>query len=525
MKRTPKTPAFSRRVLLATAAGLCLALSVGLTPADAWAQSAGEPVRGGVLRIATLGLDTSDPHRHTGSIGVQQVYVEALTSIGPDGSTTPWLAESYDVAADGLTYTFRIRDGVRFHNGDPLTAGDVLANFERVRENVEGGWLASAMQFTEAFEAPDDRTFIVRMSEPYAPFLNLISELWILSPNSPGWEETITLPVGTGPFTFGEWLPNVSLTAPRFEDYWDGDRPYVDAVEFDLRGGNDHSLALRSGDLHIGRVARDQVPVLADEDAVALQQLNDTTWYFWSFNNRSPRPPLDNARVREAITYALDKTAYMAFIAGDQGLVTNQMVIPGNFHFDAALHDADRHARADLDRAREILAEEGVDPSEITLQVVSWQEAYSEVAVQMVRELGFEVEHAALDDLGAQQRLGQYDWDLAPMASGPRADVFLRYVRMMSDGPNPVLWGGVQNEEYDRLVGAAAAEPDPERRRQLYLDAWQLVMDNYWTVVAGHAPALFGVRQEVQGFEFGFTFGPHYAGGGLAHAWLTVTEG
>lgn len=513
-------PMVSRRALLSTTAGLGALLAAGLLPAAATAQTADDPVRGGTLHVATLGLDTSDPHRHTGSIAVQQVYVEALTSIAPDGSTVPWLAEDFEVSADGLTYTFRLRDGVTFHNGDPMTAGDVQANFDRVRENVEGGWLASAMGFTESFDAPDDRTFIVRMSEPYAPFLNLISELWILSPASPGWDDTITQPIGTGPFEFGEWTPNVSFTAPAFADYWDVELPYLDAVTFDLRDASDHSLALRAGDLHIALVSGDQVPVLAQDEAISLQHLGDTSWFFWSFNNRSPRAPLDNVRVREAITYALDKSAYMAFIAGDQGIVTNQMVIPGNFHFDAALHDADRHAAPDLDLARRILEEEGVDPSAVTLQVVSWQRPYAEVAVQMVRELGFDVEHAALDDLGAQQRLGQYDWDLAPMASGPRADVFLRFVRMMSDGPNPVLWGGVQDADYDRLVGAAAAETDPERRRQLYLDAWQLVMDNYWTVVAGHAPTLFGVREEVEGFEFGFTYATHYAGGGLAHAWL-----
>ena len=225
MKSMPNLPAIRRRTLLATTAGLCFALAAGSLPSGVSAQSTDEPIRGGVLRIATLGLDTSDPHRHTGSIGVQQVYVEALTSIAPDGSTLPWLAESFEVSDDGLTYTFHLRDGVVFHNGEALTAADVLANFQRVRENVEGGWLASAMRFTESFEAPDERTFIVRMSEPYAPFVNLISELWILSPNSPGWDETITQPIGTGPFEFGEWSPNISLTAPAFEDYWDGDLP------------------------------------------------------------------------------------------------------------------------------------------------------------------------------------------------------------------------------------------------------------------------------------------------------------
>ncbi|WP_245593412.1 ABC transporter substrate-binding protein [Azospirillum halopraeferens] len=516
MSRLPFLPALPRRAALA--GGVALALLATLPAAAVRADDT--PVRGGVLKYATLGLDTADPHRHTGSIAVQQAYVEALTGIGLDGGVEPFLAESFEVSPDGRTYRFRIREGVRFHNGRILTAADVLANFERVRRTVKGGWLASAMKLVDSMEAPDDRTFVVRMSEPYAPFLSLISELWILSPASPGWDETITRPIGTGPFTFGTWVPNVKLTAPAFRDYWKTGRPYLDAVEFDLRDSDDRSLALRSGDLHIASVGRDTLPELRADKAITVKSLKDSTWYFVSFNNRAPRPPLDNVRVREAIAHALDKRAFMGFIAGEDGVVTNQMVAPGNVYFDAAQHAADRHAAPDPDKARAILAAEGVDPAKHTLEVVSWQDAYSQVAVQMVKQLGFKVNHVALDDVGAQKRLGQYDWDLAPMASGPRADVFLRYVRLMSDGPNPVLWGGVQDPAFDAAVRAAVAEPDQARRKAHYSEAWQRVIDGYYTVVLGHATNTIANRAEVRGWEPGFTWASHWATGGVGEVWL-----
>lgn len=505
------------RLRAAACATALLAASTVLTAPEARAE---EPRYGGTLKIALLGLDTSDPHRHTGSIGVQQVYVEALTSIADDGSVIPFLAKDYAISEDGLTYTFTLQDRVTFHNGREMTADDVLQNFERVKAEVSKGWLASAMKQVEGFEAPDDRTFVVHMKEPYAPFLNLISELWILAPESPGWAETITRPIGTGPFEFGEWVPQVELVAPKHEAYWQDGLPYLDAVRFDLRDSQDNDLALRSGDLHVARVAADKVPTLVAAPDVDVQHLKDTTWYFWSFNNRNPEPPFDNVRVREALTHALDKAAYMNFIAGDSGIVTNQMVIPGNFHFDQVTHDADKHAEPDLEKARQILAEEGVDPAATTIDVVSWQSSYSEVAVQMMKKLGFQVQHSALDDLGAQKRLGDYDWDVAPMASGPRADVFLRYVRMMSDGPNPVLWGGVQDETYDAIVTDAVTSVDPEKRKAKYLEAWKRVMDNYWTVVVGHAANPIGVRSEVRNFTTGFTWSPHRVDGGVAHAWL-----
>ncbi|MDQ8732344.1 ABC transporter substrate-binding protein [Bradyrhizobium sp. LHD-71] len=506
----------NRRRVLAGGAAL------GIATVLPWRADASEVRRGGVLKYATLGLDTADPHRHTGSIAVQQLYVEALTSIGPDGNVEPFLAESFDLSEDGKIYTFRLREGVKFHNDEVLTASDVVANIERVKSKVSGGWLASAMKLVDAINAPDARTVVLALKEPYSPLLNLMSELWILSPKSEGWADTIRTPIGTGPFRFGEWQPRVKLVAPAHKAYWREGMPYLEAVEADLRDDVDMALALRAGDLHVAKVSREVAAQLGRSTDIAVTSLKDSSWFFVSFNNRSPRPPFNDLRVRQAIAYAVDKTAFMRFAAGGTGVVTNQMIAPGNIYFDKAQHDADPHAKPDLEKAKRLLADAGVKPAETRLELVSWQENYPQVVVQMIRRLGFQVNHVALDDLGAQKRLGQYDWDLAVMSSGPRADVFLRYVRLMSDGPNPVLWGGVQDPEFDKLVRAAVAEPDLPDRKALYTKAWQRVLDNYYTVVLGHASDTIALRRQVKGYEPGFTWSPNWASGGIAQTWLSA---
>ena len=495
-------------------------VALGIAAALPQAVRAEEPRRGGVLKYATLGLDTADPHRHTGSIAVQQLYVEALTSIGPDGRVERFLAEKVDVSEDGRRYAFRIRQGVTFHNGDALAVADVVANIERVRSKVKGGWLASAMKLVDDVQATDARTVTISLKEPYAPLLNLMSELWILSPKSPGWDDAITQPIGTGPFVFGEWQPKVKLVAPAHRSYWRAAMPYLEAVEADLRDDADKSLALRNGDLHVASVARDVATQLRGDPNIEIKPLRDTSWYFVSFNNRKPRPPFDDIRVRRALSHAIDKAAFMRFTAGEGGVATNQMVAPGNVYFDQETHDTDPHAKPDLDKAKSLLAQAGVTPAAVKIELVSWQESYPQVVVQMIRKLGFQVNHVALDDLGAQKRLGQYDWDVAVMSSGPRADIFLRYVRLMSDGPNPVLWGGVQDADFDGLVKAAVAEPGLDARKKLYAAAWRRVLDNYYTVVLGHAADLIACRKQVQGYAPGFTWSPNWASGGLAQTWL-----
>ena len=501
----------SRPLSLLGAGLLTLALITPLAAQDT-------PKRGGVVKLAYSELDTSDPHRHTGTIGVQQVYVETLTSIGKDGSIEPFLAEAFETSPDGRTYRFRIRKGVLFHNGREMTAEDVLQNVTRVKDKVGRGWLSGAMKLVTSLRVDGDVVEIV-LKEPYAPFLALLSELWILAPESPGWNETISRPIGTGPFMFTTWQPQVSLEAKAFKDYWRKGLPYLDAVLFDLRDNVDASLALRAGDIHIADVPGESVETVAADPKIALQYLTDSQWCFWTFNNKSPVAPFDKSAAREALTYALDKAPYMEVVGG-KTVVTNQMAAPGNFYFDKALHEADRHARPDLAKAKAMFRELGVDPAKRTLKVVSWQHAYAQAAVQMVRQLGFQVEHIALDDLGAQRRLNTFDWDLAPFCSGPRADIFLRYVRFMRDGPTTQLWGSPQDEELDALIDNASEQVDAEARKAGYLRAWRRIMERYYTVVVGHQFRPVAVRKEVKGYTAGFTTSPNRADGGLASTWL-----
>lgn len=506
-------PAISRRQFLSGTTALLAGVS-GL-PHLALSQAGG-----GILKIGMLGLDTSDPHRHTGSIAVQQVFVEALTSIGRDGSVEPWLAESIETSEDGLVYTFRLRPNVTFHNGDVLTAADVVANVERVRGKISGGWLVSAMEYVDKVEALDERTVSITMSAPYAPLLNLISELWIVSPRSEGWDSTITHPIGTGPFTFGVWQPKDSFMAPAYDNYWMSGFPHLDAVWFDLRDQADKSLALQSGDLHIATLSVEAAETIEKMGVARISSLGDTNWFSVGFNNRSPRAPFDDIRVRQAIAYAIDKKAFMQFEGGPQAVATNQLVPPGNFYFDQELHDADPFKAPDLERAKALLDEAGVNPAEHTIRFVSWQEDYAQVIVQMVRALGFEIDHAALDDVGAQRRMAGDDWDMNVMSSGPRADLFLRYVRLMSNGPNPTLWGNIQDPELDALIDAASKEPNADKRRRLYLEAIKRVHEKMYFIVLGHAARLIGIRNEVNDFEPGFTYSLNWASGGVARASL-----
>lgn len=507
-----------RRDFLTTLAATT-ALGTILTGRAALAQTT--PGYGGTMRLAWGTLDTADFHRHTGSISLTHPFVETLTSISADGQPRGFLAESWEISEDGKVYTFVIRSGVTFHDGREMKAGDVLANFERIKREVQGGWLTTALANVEEMTAPDDRTFVVRLSQPFAPFLNVIAEAWIVSPDSPGWDGQITRAVGTGPFTFDTWTPQLELKGSRFEDYWMQDKPYLDGIVFDVREVADQSLALRAGDFHAAEIPLATVPDFEANPDIDVLFRTDTSWNFVSFNNRVARPPFDNVRVREAVAYALDIPTLRTILDGPYAVASNQMVVPGNFYFDQAMFDADPHKQPEMERARAILEEEGVNPADFKLEMVSSQgNRLAGPVARTLQQLGFGVNNRSYDDLGFQRRLSEYDWDLFPGGSGPRNDIFLRYVRFMSDGPNPGLWGGVQDPELDAMINAAVESVDPDERRQHYLDAWKRISDRYYTIVIGHSPAAYGVRKEIKDFTVAFNTSTHRVDGGLAFTWM-----
>jgi peptide/nickel transport system substrate-binding protein len=484
------------------------------TPAARAAAQAAQPAGRLVVRIGDM--QSPDPHRETGSFHWPQATTEGLTGVAADGSVKPMLAERWEIP-DARTYVFHLRPGVRFHNGRELTAEDVKANFERIA-GLDRAWLKSTAAMVEAYEIGGPHTLTMRLKEPYAPFLALVSEGWIMAPESPNWSGTISAPIGTGPFVWREFVPKTELKLTRHDAYWRAPMPHVAEVVGRFSEG-DPVVGLRAGDVHIAGVSQDQAAALANDPAVAVITGTASSWQFLSFNNRAPRPPLDDVRVRRAIVRALDKQKIIEIQGGPTAVVANQMALPGSFYHDPNLADA--LVTPDLPAARALLAEAGVDPARHTLVMpVNTNPTVPQVVAAMIGELGFQIDLQVADDAATETRLQKYDWDLYYAGSGPRTDIALRFLRMLSDGPNPGLWGGVQDPEYDRIVRRAFATVDDGQRRALYLEAWARVMDRLYTHVIGHTLSSYGVRREVEGFEMGAVPGVSLVDTGLAFARL-----
>jgi peptide/nickel transport system substrate-binding protein len=303
-----------RRVTACALALACLAVS----PGQAQAQTSG----GELVFPVSAEPASYDGHREeaAGLIDAIAPFYNTLLRVDPSdpGGTKPYpsIAESWTVADDGRTYTFKIRGGVRFHDGSTLTSQDVKASYDRIIFRSEGAGSRRDERYAvvEAVEAPDGSTLVFRLKRPSASFIasllaphNFIYKAEILA-RDPRWYEWNVM--GTGPFTLVEHVAGSHLRGRKNPDYWDRGKPYLDGFRaVFIRRPAAQVAAVRSGRAHIlfrGVTPTDREALKAAlGDAIEVQESPWNCVLLLSINHE--KKPFDDRRVRRALTLALDR--------------------------------------------------------------------------------------------------------------------------------------------------------------------------------------------------------------------------
>ena len=472
------------------------------TPTPAVAQ----PKSGGVLKVAiqadVAGLDVFTASSYSSSLIFEQVY-EGLLRYTPEMEIVPWLAESYEVQ-DALTYVFKLRPGVKFHNGEEMTAADVKYSYERYKDPDVGSPRAVELEAVESIETPDDDTVILHLAYPFSPLLSyLASQTLAIVPEGIAEEADLrTTLVGTGAFKFVENIPNTRTVVEKNPDYWQEGKPYLDRIEF-IPLPEDRS---RTDNIVTGNVDyADQIPqkdidLLQGNEKIRLEGGLATLYDFLFFNTRNP--PFDDMRVRQAISMALDRKAMTdAVLYGHGHAQTCGPIAPWSWAFyDCGLYDT-----PDLDKAQELLAEAGyADGFSAVVKCGAPYKAQID-AGQMVKEalapLDIEVEVVPvewgtyLDDI---LNTHNYEIGIVGWMGATDPDEWL-YNHYHSEGPYN-LWA-YNNPRVDELLTEARTLVTEEERKPLY--------DEIQETVAREAPVAYfflyeqyeAVRSHVKGYE------------------------
>lgn len=463
----------------------------------------GEPVKGGEITIGIAqDLDDSlDPHQ-TVAAGTREVLFnifEGLVKPNSDGEMIPAVAEKYTLSEDGTTYTFTLREGVKFHNGQTVTAEDVVYSINRCAAVPEGQEkpLVAAFSAVKSVEALDEKTVAVTIAQRDLEFISYMTAAIIPA----DYENQDTAPVGTGPFRFVSRTPQQDFVMERFEDYW-GAPAWLDKVTYKICENADALVMnLNGGSIDLcAHLTSAQASQLNQNFQVLEGTMNLVQAIY--LNNQAK--PFDNQLVRQALCYAIDRQGIMDMVADGHGTAVGSSIYPAfTKYFLPELVDKYPH---DVAKAKELLAQAGYpDGFDMTISVPNNYQPHmdtAEVVAEQLREAGINVTiqpvewSTWLDTIynGRQFQATVVGVDAANMTARAMLE------RFTSDyGKNFINYN---NPAYDALFQKAINAQDEAGQTDLYKQMETMLADTAANVYIQDLCDLVAMRQDLEGLKF-----------------------
>lgn len=496
-------------------AGLMGAVAIGLlASAPAFAQSEGlygpvaeNPVMGGRLNMGLLveppGLDpfhqAADARIRVTVLIYQGLFYEATS-----GKAEPLLAESYEVSDDGLTYTIRLRQGVKFHTGAEMTAEDVAYSYNYIRDADNGSPGAGDFASISDIIVVDPQTITITLSTPNASLpMTLGNKYGAVVPagtfdNEDARNMMNVSSVGTGPFKLVEFAPNSHIVLDKNEEYWEEGMPYLDGIDFAVLPNSASMLvALRNQRIDLVALSRPQ-------DVQQVQGVENLEIERWpslgqaSIDLGSETKPLDDIRVRQAISLAVDKEEVMRASIGEYGTVLG--TIPAGLQEQWGLPlDQVPMQGPDIEKAKALLAEAGQsDGLTINLTTINGYDWMDAAAVTLREQLGavgitLDIQRVDLGVWINNFRSSQMGFTFNDWASQP--DPHLLFYRHFHKKPEGADFRNWANEEASALLDKGRATSDPQARREIY-NQFQMILAETVPTIMLFSPDHITVRNE-----------------------------
>src|SRR5256886_900127 len=474
-----------RNLRLTSAAVLAFAVVVAAcAPAGPAAQSAssGQPKRGGTLILVRSGEVTLlDPHKVPAftSARVFELVYSYLMRLDENLGVQPDLAASMPTtSADGKTVTVKIRSGVKFQNGDPLTSADVKYTFDRIIDTKTAAVARSFFTDVDTITAPDDTTVVFNLKNPNAaliaymahPNTGIISKKIGEANADLSKKETA---IGSGPFKLAEWVPDNFMRFEANKSYYVEGQPYLDGIRINVvpdESGLAAALRTKAADMAIitdAKVAR----TLRAETGITLSAKPSLSYNLLFLNTK--RKPFDNAKVRQAVAYAVDRKAIIDAVAFGEGEVTGP-IAPALAHYALPTSQYPLYTR-DVAKAKQLLQEANVGPVSFTILTATTEPAYGKDEAQLVQaqlaEAGITVKIDPIELTQYVDRWLKADFDMATGLNGGGPDPDFYVYRYFTDDGNLNFVTSYKNPVSSDAIKQARASTDPAKRKDLYTTA------------------------------------------------------
>ncbi len=403
------------------------------------------------------------------------VYIniyEGLTEFAADGSVMPSLAESWDISEDGLTYTFHLQSGVKFHDGSDMTASDVVWSLNRARAEDSVNAQKTLFENIADVRATDDTTVVVTLSTPTGNFLfNMAWGDAVVLNEGDDVEALKTAPNGTGAFTFTNWVQGDSITMSRNEAYW-GEAAKLESVTIKYISDPTAAFnAVMAGDVDAFPVfpAPENLPQFDADPRFTVIVGSTEGETILSTNNKMP--PFDNPKVREALAHAIDRNAIIDGAMFGYGTPIGTHFAPHN----QAYMDLTGQSSYDPDMARTLLAEAGfADGFTTTLKLPppSYARRGGEIIAAQLREVGIQTEVTNLEwGQWLEEVFKGKDFGLTIVSHTEPMDIGIY--------ANPEYYFQYDSTAFQALMDDLNAATDPAARTQILQAAQQMISDDY----------------------------------------------
>ena len=421
---------------------------------------------------------------------------QSLLTYSFDLEPQPSLAKSWEFSDDGLTLIFYLQEGVKWHDGKPFTADDVVFSLGDMLPEVHARARVILNDHVKAVEKLDELTVQITLQAPFPAIISVFEPGFapmmprhIYAGTDYKSNPANSEPVGTGPFMFRDWKRGSYIRLEKNPDYWKPDLPHLDELIFNvIPDSESRAVAFENGRVDALRGG--------DVDYVDVNRLRSTPnisyttkgWELYSPqaylipNIRTA--PFDNVKVRQALMYALDREMIVNNIFFGFGKVAN-----GSFVRTERFYDPDLATyNLNEEKAKELIKESGIKPQEHTINQLSlpygsaWNRL-DEYLRQVLKQLGFNVNLESTDAGGWASRTGSWDFDITPCFAYQYGDPALGVGRFYK--ADNIVKGspfanaeGYNNPKLDELWDAAATEINPDKRQSIYSEIQNKIIDD-----------------------------------------------
>ena len=445
------------------------------------AAQAGQPKRGCILKVGLQADPTSlDPQKTslTALFHVTEHIYSMLVRLKPDLTIEPDLAEKWDISADGKTYTFTLRKGVKFHSGKSLVAADVKYTYDRLVDKATASPNANLLAPAESVTAPDETTVVITLKTADASFLTNLTKPATAIINKDAVDKYGDLTKnadGTGPVKFKEYVPNTRVVLERNPEYFEAGKPYVDGIEMTIASDDTaRTAAVKTGTVDFIEYAPlKDIPSLKADTSLSLAGDQNTNIRFVGLN--VTRKPYNDLKVRQAIALAVDREAVLGPAVFGFGTPTLEIFPPGYW---AGL--GTKPAPADVAKAKQMLADAGY-PNGFSTTILSWSQYsfLSNAAVvfqEQLKQIGISADINLEENAAFIKDYLDNNFDLT--VSGTSAYVDPNDIYLGNFGTNqPSNAVRYSNPKADELIAAGVATTDQTKRKQVYQQLQQLLLD------------------------------------------------